>query len=67
MVDRGLGVARLIAMNSVAKWFGGNLGALTREQAVAAANLADKLEPLYLKEDFHVAMLESLDILGLEY
>lgn len=52
---------------SVGKWFGGDIGNLTQEQAMRAAELADKLEPVYLPGDFHIAMLEALDELGLEY
>lgn len=53
--------------NSVGKWFGGHLGGLTKEEAQAAATLADSLLPSYLPGDFHIAMLEALDELGLEY
>lgn len=53
--------------NSVGKWFGGHLGNLSKEQAQAAATLADELLPSYLPGDFHIAMLEALDELGLEY
>lgn len=53
--------------NSVGKWFGGHLGNLTREEAMRAAELADSLLPSYLPGDFHIAMLEALDTLGLEF
>lgn len=53
--------------SSVGKWFGGHLGSLTPEQALAAATLADELLPSYLPGDFHIAMLEALDELGLEW
>jgi hypothetical protein len=55
-----------VTMTTVERWFGGNYGQLTRQQAEIAAEMAEELRTDYLARDWWVAMAEALDYLGWE-
>lgn len=48
------------------RWFNGDFGKLTREQAEIAAEMADELMGAYLPADSYCGMLEALEVLGWE-